>query len=70
LGISVVAFAENTDYGIGQAKALATISRRRKRSSLRPSTALASGLHAESWRYAPTADMVATMMLPPAAYIS
>ena len=70
----VVAFAENTDYGIGQAKLMAEFIKaegaQRRSSSTRRSTAPARTSRRRCSRCAPNPpDMVVNMMLPPAAYI-
>jgi branched-chain amino acid transport system substrate-binding protein len=74
LGVkSVVAFAENTDYGIGQAKALGDYLKQKA-----PQTQFKyETLDRAAKDFTPAVlalranppDMVATMMLPPAAYI-
>ena len=74
LGVkSVVAFAENTDYGIGQAKALAeNLKQKAPDVQYKYETLDRAGKDFTPAVLALRAnppDMVATMMLPPAAYI-
>jgi ABC-type branched-subunit amino acid transport system substrate-binding protein len=74
LGVkSVVAFAENTDYGIGQAKALGEyLKQKAPQAQFKYETldrAAKDFTPAVLALRANPPDMVATMMLPPAAYI-